>query len=124
MEFFRPAGAVYEALEIKVWSNIFIGGTSALAFVGAVNCEAFNNTIISPSKWVVRILQENRNPVLLSCSRNIFRNNLILFTGRNMIPINIGPGTNPETFNFSNNLRFNPAGLNGQDFNFLKMSLQ
>jgi hypothetical protein len=108
MEFFRPTVTAWEASYVKVWSNIFTGGTSAMAFVGAVNCEAVNNTIISPTKWVVRILQENRNPALLPCSRNIFRNNLIVFPGKNMISVNIGPGTNPETFTFTNNLWFNP----------------
>lgn len=108
MEFFRPRGINYEASDIKVWSNIFIGGVAAVAFVGAVNCEVVNNTIINPEKWVIRILQENRNSIMQNCSRNIFRNNIIVFPGKNMTAVNIGPMTNPETFRFSNNLWYNP----------------
>jgi len=104
MQFFRPIGISYEASDIKVWSNIFKGGTAAVAFVGAVNCEAMNNIIINPVKWVIRILQENTNQIMQPCSNNSFMNNNIVFGGEQSTALNIGPNTKAETFTISNNI--------------------
>jgi len=104
--FFRPAGTKYEASAITVCSNIFVGGIVPVAFVGSINCEVINNTIIRPQKWVVRILQENTAAGMELCSKNRFRNNLIVVTSAVQIAINVGPKTVPESFDFSNNLWF------------------
>jgi hypothetical protein len=109
MEFFRPAGAPYEATAIHVWSNIFKGSGAAVAFVGSGSCDVVNNTIINPSMWVIRILQENNNKAMKQCSNNIFSNNLVLFSARNRPVVNAGPNTLPGTFIFANNLWCNPA---------------
>ena len=108
LQYFRPLGTPFEASGIKVWSNIFVGGTVPVAFVGAVNCEVVNNTMINPGKWVVRILQENNSTGMQYCGKNIFRNNIIVFPCNNKTAINIGPNTSPGSFIFSNNLWFNP----------------
>ncbi|MFN8241155.1 MAG: right-handed parallel beta-helix repeat-containing protein [Bacteroidales bacterium] len=108
LEFFRPKGFEWEASGIRVWSNIFIGGGSAVAFVGASNCEVVNNTITGTTLWVVRILQENRNEGMKPCSGNRFINNIVIFRAPGRPAVNIGPGTDPLTFSFSNNLWYNP----------------
>jgi hypothetical protein len=109
MEFFRPTGAPYEASAIHIWSNIFIGSGAAVAFVGSNSCDVVNNTIINPSMWVVRILQENNNKGMKLCSNNSFINNLVLFSAKNRPAVNTGPNTLPGTFIFSHNLWCNPA---------------
>ena len=113
LEFFRPSDAKYEAKEIFVYSNIFIGSQSPIAFVGAIDCKVINNIIFLPTKWAIRILQENTNPGFAECSRNSFINNIVYIDKNASNPtINIGAGTKPETFFFSNNLWFNKDNLN------------
>lgn len=107
LAFFRPQGINYEAANIYVYSNIFVGSTAPIAFVGAVNCEVINNTIHRPTRWAIRILQETVGNGFLPCSNNSFINNIIVFsTGQPAI--NISGNTSPETFTFSHNLWFNP----------------
>lgn len=102
--FFRPQGINYESSNIYVHSNIFVGSQAPIAFVGTVNSEVVNNTIVNPGKWAIRILQENTDG-MLQCSNNIFRNNIVYIQDFASNPtINIGPNTLPETFEFSNNL--------------------
>lgn len=113
LEFFRPLGVNYEAKEIFVYSNIFIGSQAPIAFVGAINCEVVNNTIYKPSKWAVRILQENASSNFEKCANNVFINNIVYIDNAAANPtINIGSNTKPETFTFSNNLWFNQDNLN------------
>lgn len=108
LQFFRPPGANTEASSIFVHSNIFIGSFAPLAFVGAVNCEAINNTIIEPDSWAVRILQENTEPGMLPCGNNTIKNNIFVFGNTGKPAFNIGGNTSPQSFICSNNLWFNP----------------
>lgn len=113
--YFRPAGANYEAKHILVQSNIFTGAMASVAFVGAVECAVENNTFYLPGKWVVRILQENTAAGFLPCSNNTFSHNIVVYANAIKDPLNIGPGTNAETFKFSYNLwyrRDNAALIN------------
>lgn len=108
LAFFRPQGAKSEASDVKVWSNIIIGGNASVAFVGALNCEVVNNTIIKPHKWVVRILQENNSQGMQWCAFNVFKNNIVVVSTSISVPVNVGPNTKPESFAFSHNFWFNP----------------
>jgi hypothetical protein len=108
LQFFRPPGALYEAKQIYVHSNVFVGSTAPIAYVGAVDCEVVNNTIINPTRWAIRILQENTEPGFLPCGNNKFINNIVYFTTTGQPAINIGGNTEAETFQFSHNLWFNP----------------
>ena len=108
LEFFRPQGINYEAKSIEVYSNIFVGSQASIAFVGAVECKVINNTIIRPTRWAARILQETTAPSFLPCGNNEFRNNIIVYGNTGTVAINVGANTAPETFSFSNNLWFNP----------------
>ena len=106
--YFRPLDAPYEAANMLIHSNIFIGSVAPLAFVGAIQSKAINNTIVFPGKWAIRILQENNNDGISKCSNNEVTNNIFYLNANSVKPaINIGDKTQPETFVFNNNLWFN-----------------
>jgi hypothetical protein len=66
-----------------------------------------NNTIYKPQRWVIRILQENKDTArFVKCANNIFRNNIICIDGQLRTACSTGAGTAPESFTFSNNLWF------------------
>lgn len=107
-QYFRPLGESFEAAYIEAHSNVFIGSTAPIGFVGAVHSSVFNNTIILPDKWAIRILQETVAEGILSCSHNEFANNIVYIDSRAAFPtLNIGANTEPETFSFFNNLWYN-----------------
>ncbi|MES2379310.1 MAG: right-handed parallel beta-helix repeat-containing protein [Bacteroidota bacterium] len=104
LPFFRPMDAKWEASDLKVYGNVFIGSDVPVAFVGCTRVEVVNNTIYKPTHWVLRILQENRDTVRFGkCSNNIFRNNVIFMDDKVRVVCNAGPGTVPTSFTFSNN---------------------
>lgn len=105
LKMFRPLDARYEAAQLTVYSNIFIGSDAPIAYVGCVQCEVINNTIFLPQKWVIRILQETVDTSrFIPCGNNTFKNNIIYRDNRVSTDCNIGAHTNPKSFNFSNNL--------------------
>lgn len=105
LEFFRPIDAPFEAADLEVYSNIFIGSTAPVAYVGSTRVNVINNTIWLPEKWVARILQENVDPDrFVASGENAFCNNIVVIDSRVTTQINIGPDTRPETFVFKNNL--------------------
>ena len=106
LSFFRPPTANFEAADLQVFSNIFIGSWAPIAYVGCVRVEVINNTIYLPDNWIIRILQENTNAGFLTCADNTFSNNLVVRNNSLSTDLNIGANTAPETFTFSNNLWF------------------
>lgn len=105
LEFFRPQNATFEASRIMVFANIFEGGETPFAFVGAVHSIVFNNTIIRPGKWAMRILQETVNANRFEPSgKDSVVNNLFIINSNVSTEVNIGPNTNPQSFFYSNNL--------------------
>lgn len=107
LQFFRPLDAPFEAADLQVYSNVFIGSYSPFAYVGCVRVDVINNTIVNPENWVIRILQETVDPNrFLPCGDNSFRNNIIYY-GDVSSECNVGANTSPETFTFSNNLWYN-----------------
>jgi uncharacterized repeat protein (TIGR01451 family) len=112
--YFRPPLSTtepnYEARDIRIAANVIEGSETPLAFVGCVECVAANNTIVDPTNWLIRILQETTTSggyEFLPCSNNTVVNNLFYFDRDDLSAyrdINIGPNTEPETFAFSNNL--------------------
>jgi hypothetical protein len=106
LEFFRPLNATFEAADIDVYANIIIGSTAAIAYVGAVRINVVNNTIVNPTNWVARILQETVDPIrFLPCGQSTFINNIVYY-GNISTHVNVGNNTAPSTFTFSNNLWF------------------
>lgn len=107
MPYFRPANATYEAKDLVVKDNVIEGGDCAAAFVGLDGGEFTGNTILNPNKWIFRILQETRVEGFALCRNVIVKNNAITFQRSQIkVEVNIGPGTQPETFRFEGNQWF------------------
>lgn len=109
LQFFRPplkAGEPHaEAKNIQVEGNTFVGGGTAVAFVGVDGAAVRFNTIYHPKRWGLRILQETRNPGFVPSRHGAFTDNLVVFDSRDWAEggVNIGDGTAPETFTFARN---------------------
>ena len=110
LAFFRPAVREYEAKDIRVEGNHFVGSMAPIAYVTATDCHVRYNTIVHPEKWVLRILQEQPLDSFLACQRGVFENNLIVFDRRVQVFVNVGPNTRPETFRFRGNVWFDSQG--------------
>lgn len=115
LKFFRPAlvaGAENaEARNIRVEGNTFVGSSAPVAFVGVDGAVVRFNTIERPSRWVLRILQENKGPQFISSRNGEFTDNTVVFES-NRGTVNIGGGTEPKTFKFARNWWYcvdNPA---------------
>ncbi len=115
LQFFRPQDAPFEAADLQVYANVFVGSQAPIAYVGSVRVEVVNNTIVNPGNWVVRILQETVDPDrFFEVGDNVFRNNIV-YIGQEISRVtNIGPNTRPESFTYSNNLWFNALEANWQ----------
>lgn len=104
LAYFRPSTADFEAKDITVEDCEFIGGMSALAFVGVDGALVQHNTIYRPRRWPLRILQENQDPRFVACRNGRFQNNVIAFRSDEVREVvNIGPKTEPESFQFTGN---------------------
>ena len=114
LEFFRPpissmpSGSRYEAKNISVEGSIFDGGGAPAAFVGVDSAIFRFNTIVKPDRFAFRILQETDTPDFISCRKGSITDNLIVFNSQNWSSggVNVGPGTQPETFTFARNFWF------------------
>ncbi len=105
LQFFRPQNATSEASDIQVFSNYFEGSLAPIAFVGCRGVEVFHNTIVRPTKWAMRILQETVDPSrFLPCGENAFFNNIVVIESNVSTEVNIGPNTDPNSFSFDHNL--------------------
>jgi len=108
LAFFRPQNAPHEAADLLVSSNVFIGGATPFAYVGCERVHCVNNTIIRPSRWIFRVLQETVDPQrFVACGNNVFRNNCVVFDAQVTTHVNVGANTAPETFTLEHNLWFN-----------------
>lgn len=113
LEFFRPPlpspiRNAFEAADLDVYSNVFIGSWAPVAFVGCVRVRVINNTIYQPVNWVLRILQETTEDGFLPCGQNLFQNNII-YLSPDLTEVNIGPNTDAASFIFTHNLWYNVA---------------
>jgi len=108
LQYFRPQDAAFEAADILVRANVFIGSWAPIAYVGSTRVKVINNTFFKPENWVFRILQETVDTTrFVACSDNVFSNNIIYFGNSLHRIVNIGPNTKAETFNFECNLWYN-----------------
>jgi len=100
-----PGGEHVEARDIVVEGNTFVGSAAAVAFVGATDSVVRFNTIYRPGRWALRILQETRAPGFVPCRKGEFTDNLVVFETVGWGgAVNVGPGTEPETFTFARNV--------------------
>jgi len=103
LQYFRPKVGDYEAKDITIAGNRFIGSMAPIAWVTAKGGYVHHNTIILPEKWILRILQETKDTRFKPCHDGIFENNLVIYDSRINVFVNVGPLTVPETFTFRNN---------------------
>jgi polygalacturonase len=104
LDLFRPSDAKFEAKDIVVRNNIIEGSLCAAAFVGVDGGEFTGNTILYPEKWIFRILQENTAEGYTPCRRVLVKDNRIVFRRAQVqIEINVGSGTDSESFQFEGN---------------------
>ena len=83
-----------EAKEIVVEGCTFAGMTRTLAFVGVDGAVARYNTIYHPRTWVLRILQETREPGFVECRNGQFVHNLVVYRRAEIRSVvNVGDGT-------------------------------
>ncbi len=103
-DYFRPRDATYEARNITVEDNTFIGSMSPVAFVGVDGATVRFNTIYRPTRWAIRILQESQDDRFVPCRNGVFASNLVVYRAADVRSVvNVGGGTSPETFRFSAN---------------------
>ncbi len=97
-----------EARDVRVIGNLIEGAEASLAFTGCVDCVVAHNTIVDAHNWLLRILQEatTGDGYEFEPARDgQFVNNVVYFDRSDLSTyINVGGGTSPETFVFSNNL--------------------
>jgi hypothetical protein len=96
----------FEAKDIRVEGCTFVGGGAGVAFVG-VDCAVVRyNTFYHPSRYVIRILQENTGAGFVPSRGGVFENNIVVFRSTDWAAggVNIGPKTSPETFKFAGNV--------------------
>jgi hypothetical protein len=110
LEFFRPRDARFEAENVVVAGNRFTKGMACVAFVNARNAHVHHNTMHLPVKWFLRILQETTGERFPACRQGIVERNLFVSDRRVRAPVNVGPGTAPETFVLARNAWFSADG--------------
>ena len=104
LSYFRPKPSGYEAKDITVEDCTFTGSMAPISFVGVDGAVVRFNTIYRPTRWIVRILQENRGSEFVPCRNGFFTNNLIAFRSDELrTAVNVGGGTSAETFKFEKN---------------------
>ncbi|WP_435021469.1 right-handed parallel beta-helix repeat-containing protein [Tundrisphaera sp. TA3] len=105
LPYFRPQPAPgYEAKAITVEDCTFLGSMAPVAFVGVDGATVRHNTIYRPKRWGLRILQETKADGFAPCRNGAFSDNLIAFRSDEMaVPINVGPGTAPDSFTLARN---------------------
>ncbi|MFC1451722.1 right-handed parallel beta-helix repeat-containing protein [Verrucomicrobiota bacterium] len=107
---FRPGVPDYEAKDIVVAGNRFVGSDAVIAWVTADGGHVHHNTIVLPSQWVLRILQETAAPRFAPCRGGVFEDNLIVYDGNVRASVNVGPGTTPGSFVFRRNAWYRADG--------------
>jgi hypothetical protein len=72
-QYYCPDAKDWHAKDIKIYSNIFVGGKTPFSVGLAINTDIANNTIISPTTFVLRLLADE---TLFENKNNTFTNNL------------------------------------------------
>jgi len=103
--YFRPKLEEFEARAITVEDCEFHGSAAAICFVGVDGAVVRNNLVVRPTRWPIRILQENMDERFVPCREGLFENNVVVFRSDEVRQIvNVGGRTAPETFRFQGNV--------------------
>jgi hypothetical protein len=101
--YFRPRGVDYEAKNVIVAGNRFVGGEAHLAWVTSQQTHVHHNIFYLPGKFLGRILQETKDSRFQPSKEGLFDLNLIVTDQRVRTFINVGRGTSPKSFSFQRN---------------------
>jgi hypothetical protein len=88
---YHCAGDNWTAREIKVYSNIIIGGRASFAIGQAQNCEFVNNTFVNPASFAMRLLGEQPE---FDCDSNLVKNNIFYLSSTRYFNASQGGSTN------------------------------
>ncbi|WP_305047085.1 right-handed parallel beta-helix repeat-containing protein [Geoalkalibacter sp.] len=101
--FFRPEVEGFEARDVGIAGNTFVGGDAHIAWITAQESHVHHNLFYLPAKSVGRIAQETEDPRFAPSQKGWFENNLVV-TGEEVPTwFHVGPGTAPDTFVFRGN---------------------
>lgn len=106
-QFFRPKLKDHnnaEARDLEVAGCTFIGPGVPFAFVGVDRADVHHNTIVNPSPWTLRILQETKADDFIACRGGLITDNIFVFKQKDLRRfVNIGANTQPGSFTFARN---------------------
>lgn len=108
LQYFRPAVEDFEARDITLAGNTFVGSESQVAWVTAQESHVHHNLFFLPGKWVGRILQETKDSRFKPSGKGLFEHNLVVTDERVGNFFNVGRGTDPDSFVFRGNVWFRP----------------
>ena len=103
LPFFRPSVGNYEARNITIAGNRFVGSAAPMAWVTADGGHVHHNTVVLPETWVLRILQETEDSQFKPSHDGVFERNIVVYDSGVRTFVNVGPRTAPETFQFRRN---------------------
>ncbi|MBB5346972.1 right-handed parallel beta-helix repeat-containing protein [Desulfoprunum benzoelyticum] len=106
LQYFRPAITDYEARDVTIAGNTFIGGEAHVAWVTAQDSQVHHNLFFLPGKWIGRILQETKDQRFKPSGNGFFANNMVVTDERVGTMFNVGRGTDPDSFIFRDNAWF------------------
>ena len=110
LPYFRPADAPFEASDVIVAGNRFVGGEAPIAWVTSRDSHVHHNIFFRPGKWVGRIQQETKEPRFKPCQGGLFESNIIWSENPLGSAFNVGGGTDPASFAFRSNAWHLAAG--------------
>jgi hypothetical protein len=111
LAYFRPRvpedarpGTRFEAEDVTVERCVFVAGDCAVAFVNSRGGVVKNCTIVAPRRWAFRLLRETADERFAPSEGGAIEGCLIVWPDAGpRSPLNIGPGTRPESFRFGAN---------------------
>ncbi len=106
--------ADYEAKDVIVAGNRFVGSESPIAWITSRSSHVHHNIFYRPERWVMRILQESEYRRFKPCQAGVFEKNLIVLDDAVKAVINVGVRTDPDSFAFRDNAWFR-LNLGGED---------
>ncbi|MCB1020680.1 MAG: right-handed parallel beta-helix repeat-containing protein, partial [Acidobacteria bacterium] len=107
---FRPPDARYEAEDVTIEGNRFVGGNAAVVWSAARGGVVRGNTIYQPREWICRIMQEGPDGID-PCRDGVFERNLVVYDGRALRElIQKRRGADWSSFAFRENAWFDVAG--------------
>ena len=107
-QYLRPQNSTFEASDIKAHSNVIVGSRCPITYMVAEKADVVNNTIINPGQYVIAITQNSiQNETYIKCGNSSFVNNIVYRANGLTLDCLVGPGTDNQSFTFSNNLWYN-----------------